>query len=40
MIINHVNLSVTQGEILGLLGTNGAGKNTILHSNRSIKTRK
>ena len=26
MIINHVNLSVTQGEILGLLGPNGAGK--------------
>ena len=30
-IVNHVNLSVSQGEIVGLLGPNGAGKTTTFY---------
>lgn len=29
-VVNHVNLSIQQGDIYGLIGRNGAGKTTIL----------
>lgn len=31
LIVNHVNLAITQGEIVGLLGPNGAGKTTTFY---------
>lgn len=30
LVINHVDLSVPEGKILGILGTNGSGKTTLL----------
>lgn len=30
MALNHVNLSLQQGKIYGLIGKNGAGKTTLM----------
>ena len=30
--VNHVSLKIADGEVFGLLGTNGAGKSTILRT--------
>jgi heme exporter protein A len=31
MILNNINLTIGQGELIGILGPNGAGKTTLLH---------
>jgi ABC-2 type transport system ATP-binding protein len=36
--LNHFNLSVKQGTILGLLGPNGSGKSTAIHCMLSLLT--
>ena len=30
-ILKNINLSITEGEILGIVGASGAGKSTLLH---------
>ncbi len=32
MVLNHINLSMRQGELVGIIGPNGAGKSTLLRS--------
>ena len=29
-VLNHINLSLKEGEIVGFLGPNGAGKSTLM----------
>ena len=36
LALDHFNLKVEQGEILGLLGPNGCGKTTAIHSMLSL----
>lgn len=36
--LNHLNLSVKKGEILGLLGPNGSGKSTTINCILSLLT--
>ena len=36
VVVDHVNLSIHQGEIVGILGPNGAGKTTTLHAISNI----
>lgn len=36
--VHNINLEVKQGEVISLIGANGAGKTTILHSISSLKT--
>lgn len=36
--LNHLNLSVKKGEILGLLGPNGSGKSTTINCVLSLLT--
>ncbi|MGL5440184.1 MAG: ATP-binding cassette domain-containing protein [Filifactoraceae bacterium] len=30
LVLNHINLEIKKGELIGLLGSNGAGKTTFL----------